>query len=77
MSDGANAALETTGLRGETYADVHVMHQRQRDLITQSGRVGTLDRPGLLGKRLWYIVEVDAYEKIMTGITCDGLYLVE
>lgn len=32
---------------------------------------------GLLVTRLWYIREVDAYEKIMTGMTRDGLYLVE
>jgi PmbA protein len=32
---------------------------------------------GLLVTRLWYIREVDAYEKIMTGMTRDGLFLVE
>jgi PmbA protein len=32
---------------------------------------------GLLVTRLWYIREVDPYEKIMTGMTRDGLYLVE
>src|ERR1700691_3004054 len=32
---------------------------------------------GLLGTRLWYIREVDPYEKIMTGMTRDGLFLVE
>jgi len=37
--------------------------------------VGT-DR-GLLVTRVWYIREVDPYEKIMTGMTRDGLYLVE
>jgi PmbA protein len=32
---------------------------------------------GLLVTRLWYIREVDPYEKIMTGMTRDGLLLVE
>ena len=32
---------------------------------------------GLLVTRVWYIREVDPYEKIMTGMTRDGLYLVE
>jgi len=32
---------------------------------------------GLLVTRLWYIREVDPYEKIMTGMTRDGLYVVE
>jgi len=31
---------------------------------------------GLLVTRVWYIREVDPYEKIMTGMTRDGLYLV-
>jgi predicted Zn-dependent protease len=32
---------------------------------------------GLLVTRLWYIREVDPYEKIMTGMTRDGTFLVE
>lgn len=32
---------------------------------------------GLLITRLWYIREVDPYEKVMTGMTRDGLFLVE
>jgi predicted Zn-dependent protease len=38
--------------------------------------VATTDR-GLLVTRLWYIREVDPYEKAMTGMTRDGLFLVE
>jgi PmbA protein len=38
--------------------------------------VASTDR-GLLVTRLWYIREVDPYEKIMTGMTRDGLFLVE
>jgi len=32
---------------------------------------------GLLVTRVWYIREVDPYEKVMTGMTRDGLFLIE
>jgi predicted Zn-dependent protease len=32
---------------------------------------------GILITRLWYIREVDPYEKIVTGMTRDGTFLVE
>ena len=32
---------------------------------------------GLLITRLWYIREVDPYQKILTGMTRDGTFLVE
>jgi len=32
---------------------------------------------GLLVTRLWYIREVDPYEKILTGMTRDGTFLIE
>jgi PmbA protein len=32
---------------------------------------------GLLVTRLWYIRELDPYEKVMTGMTRDGLFLLE
>src|ERR1700752_183525 len=38
--------------------------------------VASTDR-GLLVTRLWYIRGVDPYEKIMTGMTRDGLFLIE
>jgi PmbA protein len=38
--------------------------------------IASMDR-GLLVTRLWYIREVDPYEKVMTGMTRDGLFLVE
>jgi PmbA protein len=40
------------------------------DMIASTGR-------GILVTRLWYIREVDPYEKIMTGMTRDGTFLVE
>ena len=38
--------------------------------------IGSTER-GLLVTRIWYIREVEPYEKIMTGMTRDGLFLVE
>ena len=32
---------------------------------------------GVLVTRLWYIREVDPFEKILTGMTRDGTFLVE
>ena len=51
--------------------------------IVMEGGETSLDRMiesterGLLVTRLWYIREVDPYEKIMTGMTRDGTFLVE
>jgi predicted Zn-dependent protease len=52
------------------------------NLVIEGGKasveemIASTDR-GLLVTRLWYIREVDPYEKIMTGMTRDGLFLVE
>jgi predicted Zn-dependent protease len=43
---------------------------------TAEEMVTTTDR-GILLTRLWYIREVDPYEKILTGMTRDGSFLVE
>jgi predicted Zn-dependent protease len=40
------------------------------EMIAATGR-------GILVTRLWYIREVDPYQKIMTGMTRDGTFLVE
>jgi predicted Zn-dependent protease len=41
------------------------------------GKMAASTDHGLLVTRLWYIREVDPYEKVMTGMTRDGLFLVE
>jgi predicted Zn-dependent protease len=52
------------------------------NLVMEGGKasleemIGTTER-GILVTRLWYIREVDPYEKIMTGMTRDGTFLVE
>jgi TldD protein len=49
MWDLSTHALETAQLRGASYADVRVMHIRQRDLTTKNGRVGTLAQSESIG----------------------------
>ena len=41
-----------------------------------SEMIASVER-GILITRLWYIREVDPYEKIMTGMTRDGTFLIE
>jgi PmbA protein len=43
---------------------------------TTEEMIKTTER-GILVTRLWYIREVDAYEKILTGMTRDGTFLIE
>jgi predicted Zn-dependent protease len=43
---------------------------------TTGQMVGSMER-GVLVTRLWYIREVDPYEKILTGMTRDGTFYVE
>ena len=38
--------------------------------------IASTDR-GILVTRLWYIREVDPYEKVVTGMTRDGTFLIE
>ena len=49
MWDLCTHALDTARLRGATYADVRVMHMRQRDLTTKNGQVGTLAQSESIG----------------------------
>jgi len=52
------------------------------NLVLEGGKssleemIGATER-GILVTRLWYIREVDPYEKVMTGMTRDGTFLVE
>jgi TldD protein len=49
MWEHCGHSLEVARLRGATYADVRVMHMRQRDLTTKNGQVGTLGQSESLG----------------------------
>jgi PmbA protein len=44
--------------------------------ISTEQMIASIER-GVLVTRLWYIREVDPYEKIMTGMTRDGTFLIE
>jgi predicted Zn-dependent protease len=43
---------------------------------TLSEMIGSTER-GVLVTRVWYVREVDPYEKMLTGMTRDGTFLVE
>ncbi len=44
--------------------------------ISLDAMIASTER-GILVTRVWYIREVDPYQKIMTGMTRDGTFLVE
>ncbi len=52
------------------------------NLVLEGGKasldamIGSTDR-GILVTRVWYVREVDPYEKVLTGMTRDGTFLVE
>jgi predicted Zn-dependent protease len=60
---------------GETAANI-VFKVPQGEAKTVEEMIRSTER-GLLITRLWYIREVDAYEKILTGMTRDGTFVVE
>jgi TldD protein len=49
MWDLATHCLDVAGWRGATYADVRLMHMRQRDLTTKNGKIGTLAQTESIG----------------------------
>jgi PmbA protein len=55
---------------------VNIVFGEARDPATIEQMIGSTDR-GVLVTRLWYIREVDPYEKILTGMTRDGTFLIE
>jgi predicted Zn-dependent protease len=57
-------------------APMNIVFARPRDPKTVEQMVTSTER-GILVTRLWYIREVDPYEKILTGMTRDGTFLVE
>jgi PmbA protein len=55
---------------------VNVVFAAPQDPQTLAQMIASTER-GVLVTRLWYIREVDPYEKIVTGMTRDGTFLVE
>ncbi|PYV61811.1 MAG: hypothetical protein DMG97_42065 [Acidobacteria bacterium] len=57
-------------------APMNIVFEGLREPKTVEQMIGSTER-GILVTRLWYIREVDPYEKILTGMTRDGTFLVE
>jgi predicted Zn-dependent protease len=57
-------------------APMNIVFEPPRDPKTVDQMIASTER-GILVTRLWYIREVDPYEKILTGMTRDGTFLVE
>ena len=57
-------------------APMNIVFEPPRDSKTVNQMIASTER-GILVTRLWYIREVDPYEKILTGMTRDGTFLVE
>jgi predicted Zn-dependent protease len=55
---------------------MNIVFEASRDPKTIDLMIASTER-GILVTRLWYIREVDAYEKILTGMTRDGTFFVE
>jgi predicted Zn-dependent protease len=55
---------------------MNIVFESTREPKTIQQMVDSTER-GILVTRLWYIREVDPYEKILTGMTRDGTFLVE
>jgi len=70
---GHGFALPSEG--GESPANI-VFKVAQSERKSVEEMIASTER-GLLITRLWYIRDVDPYEKILTGMTRDGTFLVE
>jgi predicted Zn-dependent protease len=57
-------------------APVNIVYVTPGGERTTEQMIASTDR-GILVTRLWYIREVDPYEKILTGMTRDGTFLIE
>jgi predicted Zn-dependent protease len=57
-------------------APMNIVFESVRDPKTIEQMIAGTER-GILVTRLWYIREVDPYEKILTGMTRDGTFLIE
>lgn len=57
-------------------APLNVVFATPKNPTTVDAMVKSTEK-GILVTRLWYIREVDPYEKILTGMTRDGTFLVE
>jgi predicted Zn-dependent protease len=76
------AALAGTAATGHGFPLPNELGEAPTNIVIAGGEtsldqmVASTDR-GILVTRLWYIREVDPYEKIFTGMTRDGTFLIE
>jgi predicted Zn-dependent protease len=76
------AARNETKPTGHGFPVPNEIGEMPHNIVIRGGST-TLDRMiastqrGILVTRLWYIREVDPFEKIMTGMTRDGTFLVK
>jgi PmbA protein len=57
-------------------APMNIVFSAPKDPKTKEQMIASTER-GILVTRLWYIREVDPYQKILTGMTRDGTFYVE
>jgi predicted Zn-dependent protease len=57
-------------------APMNIVFEAPREPKSVEEMIASTDR-GILVTRLWYIREVDPYQKILTGMTRDGTFLIE
>jgi PmbA protein len=57
-------------------APMNIVFESAREPQTVDQMIASTEH-GILVTRLWYIREVDPYEKILTGMTRDGTFLIE
>lgn len=57
-------------------APMNIVFAGTQSPMTTEQMIASTER-GILVTRLWYIREVDPYEKILTGMTRDGTFLIE
>ena len=57
-------------------APMNIVFGAPKEPKTTDQMIASTER-GILVTRLWYIREVDSYEKILTGMTRDGTFLIE
>jgi predicted Zn-dependent protease len=76
------AAAESVAPTGHGFPLPNEIGEAPMNIVIAGGET-TVDRMvasterGILATRLWYIREVDPYEKIFTGMTRDGTFLIE
>jgi PmbA protein len=78
----ASAAKASVASTGHGFPLPNEIGEAPLNIVVQGGNVSVTKmiasiHRGILVTRLWYIREVDPHDKIMTGMTRDGTFLIE